>query len=106
MNPLRRGGIVALRRKTAKMCETLGYGEEGRTKTKKSNRDIDLLPPTMEALIDRVLPVNMGSREPPYGGLCGSGRLGVADRVGLFCFSADGQVVIPGHVVLGLFEEP
>jgi hypothetical protein len=54
---------------------------------------------------NRVLPVNMGSRKPPYGGLSGSGRLRVADRVGLLCFSADGQVVIPGHVVLGLFEE-
>jgi integrase len=44
---------VHLERKTAKICETLVYGEEGRTKTKKSNRDIDLLPPVMEALIDQ-----------------------------------------------------
>ena len=44
---------VHLDRKTAKICETLVYGEEGRTKTKKSNRDIDLLPPAMEALIDQ-----------------------------------------------------
>jgi integrase len=43
---------VHLDRKTAKICETLVYGEEGRTKTKKSNRDIDLLPPVIEALID------------------------------------------------------
>ena len=44
---------VHLDRKTAKICETLVYGEEGRTKTKKSNRDIDLLPPVIEALIDQ-----------------------------------------------------
>jgi integrase len=44
---------VHLDRKTAKICETLVYGEEGRTKTKKSNRDIDVLPPAIEALIDQ-----------------------------------------------------
>lgn len=44
---------VHLDRKTAKICETLVYGEEGRTKTKKSNRDIDLLAPVIEALIDQ-----------------------------------------------------
>jgi integrase len=44
---------VHLDRKTAKICETLVYGEEGRTKTKKSNRDIDVLPPAMEALVDQ-----------------------------------------------------
>jgi integrase len=44
---------VHLDRKTAKICETLVYGEEGRTKTKKSNRNIDLLPPAMEALMDQ-----------------------------------------------------
>jgi integrase len=42
---------VHLDRNTAKICETLVYGVEGRTKTKKSNRDIDLLPPVMDALI-------------------------------------------------------
>ena len=59
-----------------------------------------------KSTVNCVLPVNMGSLEPPYGGLSGSGRLRVADRVGLLCFRAHGQVVIPGHVVLGLFEEP
>ena len=44
---------VHLDRKTARICETLVYGEEGRTKTRKSNRDIDLLPPAIEALIDQ-----------------------------------------------------
>ena len=44
---------IHLDRKTARICETLVYGEEGRTKTKKSNRDIDLLPPAIEALIDQ-----------------------------------------------------
>ena len=41
---------VDMVRKTARICETLVYGEEGRPKTKKSNRDIDLLPPVIEAL--------------------------------------------------------
>ena len=41
---------VHLDRKTARICETLVYGVEGRPKTKKSNRDIDLLPPVVEAL--------------------------------------------------------
>jgi len=44
---------VHLDRKTARICETLVYGKEGRTKTRKSNRDIDLLPPAIEALIDQ-----------------------------------------------------
>jgi integrase len=44
---------VHLDRETAKICETLVYGEEGRTKTRKSNRDIDLLPPAVEALTDQ-----------------------------------------------------
>ena len=33
---------VHLDRKTAKICETLVYGEEGRTKTRKSKRNIIL----------------------------------------------------------------
>jgi integrase len=41
---------VNLERKTARISETLVYGVEGRPKTKKSNRDIDLLPPVVEAL--------------------------------------------------------
>jgi integrase len=41
---------VDLDRKTARICETLVYGVEGSPKTKKSNRDIDLLPPVIEAL--------------------------------------------------------
>jgi integrase len=41
---------VDLVRKTARICETLVYGVEGRPKTRKSNRDIDLLPPVLEAL--------------------------------------------------------
>jgi integrase len=41
---------VDLERGTARICETLVYGVEGRPKTKKSNRDIDLLPPVMDAL--------------------------------------------------------
>jgi integrase len=44
---------VHLDRETARVCETLVYGEEGRTKTRKSNRDIDLLPPAIEALTDQ-----------------------------------------------------
>lgn len=35
---------------TARICETLVYSIEGRPKTRKSNRDIDLLPPVLEAL--------------------------------------------------------
>jgi hypothetical protein len=31
---------VHVERKTAKICETLVYGEEGRTKTRKSKRNI------------------------------------------------------------------
>jgi len=41
---------VHLDRKTARICETLVYGVEGRTKARKSNRDIDLLPPVTDAL--------------------------------------------------------
>jgi integrase len=52
---------VHLDRKTARICETLVYGEEGRTKTKKSNRDIDLLPPAREALIDQGQPAHKKS---------------------------------------------
>ena len=37
---------VDLIRKAARIFETLVYGEEGRPKTKKSNRHIDLLPPS------------------------------------------------------------
>jgi integrase len=44
---------VDLKRMTARICETLVYGVEGRPKTKKSNRDIDLLPPVVEALKDQ-----------------------------------------------------
>jgi len=44
---------VHLDRRTARISETLVYGVEGRTKTKKSNRDIDLLPPVMDALISQ-----------------------------------------------------
>ncbi|MBN1850969.1 MAG: site-specific integrase [Deltaproteobacteria bacterium] len=54
---------VHLDRKTARICETLVYGEEGRTKTKKSNRDIDLLPPAIEALIDQG---NQTHKKPDY----------------------------------------
>ena len=43
---------VHLDRRTARICETLVYGVEGRTKTRKSNRDIDLLPPVMDALME------------------------------------------------------
>jgi len=45
---------ISLERKTARICEALVYGEEGRTKTRKSNRDIDLLPPVIEALIEQA----------------------------------------------------
>ena len=44
---------VDLVRKTARICETLVYGVEGRPKTRKSNRDIDLLPPVIEALVSQ-----------------------------------------------------
>ena len=53
---------IFLDRGIAKICETLVYGEEGRPKTKKSNRDIDLLPPVIEALKRQTLktPGNTG----------------------------------------------
>lgn len=41
---------VDLERGTVRICETLVYGVEGRPKTKKSNREIDLLPPVINAL--------------------------------------------------------
>jgi integrase len=41
---------VKLERGIARICETLVYGVEGRPKTKKSNREIDLLPPVIDAL--------------------------------------------------------
>ena len=41
---------ISLDRKTARICETLVYGKEGKPKTRKSNRDIDLLPPFVAAL--------------------------------------------------------
>jgi integrase len=41
---------VDLERRIIRICETLVYGVEGRPKTKKSNRDIDILPPVAEAL--------------------------------------------------------
>jgi integrase len=44
---------VDLDRRMARICETLVYGVEGRPKTKKSVRDIDLLPPVVEALKDQ-----------------------------------------------------
>jgi integrase len=44
---------VELDRGIIHICETLVYGIEGRPKTKKSNRDIDLLPPVVEALEDQ-----------------------------------------------------
>jgi integrase len=44
---------VELDRGIIHICETLVYGVEGRPKTKKSNRDIDLLPPVVEALEDQ-----------------------------------------------------
>ena len=44
---------VFIERKTARICKTLVYGIEGTPKTKKSNRDIDLLPPVIEALTEQ-----------------------------------------------------
>ena len=44
---------INLDRKTARICKTLVYGIEGTPKTKKSNRDIDLLPPAVEALTEQ-----------------------------------------------------
>lgn len=44
---------VDLGRKVIRIRETLVYGVEGRPKTKKSVRDIDLLPPVVEALRDQ-----------------------------------------------------
>jgi len=41
---------VDLERGTVRIWETLVYGVEGRPKTKKSNREIDLLPPVIDAL--------------------------------------------------------
>jgi integrase len=41
---------VDLGRRIVRICETLVYGVEGRPKTKKSNREIDLLPPVVDAL--------------------------------------------------------
>lgn len=45
---------VFIERKTARICKTLVYGIEGTPKTKKSNRDIDLLPPVIGALINQI----------------------------------------------------
>ena len=45
---------VHLERKSATICETFAYGENGRPKTKKSNREIDLLPPVIDALTDQL----------------------------------------------------
>lgn len=53
---------VDLDRKTARICETLVYGVEGRPKTKKSNRDIDLLPPVVEPL-ENQKPITLGKSE-------------------------------------------
>jgi integrase len=44
---------VDLARRVAHIRETLVYGVEGRPKTKKSVRDVDLLPPVIEALRDQ-----------------------------------------------------
>ena len=44
---------VYLEREIIHICETLVYGVEGRPKTKKSTRDIDLLLPVIEALEDQ-----------------------------------------------------
>ncbi len=44
---------VDLDRRMARICETLVYGVEGRPKTKKSVRDIDLLPPVVKVLGDQ-----------------------------------------------------
>jgi len=44
---------VYLERGIIHICETLVYGVEGRPKTKKSTRDIDLLLPVIEALEDQ-----------------------------------------------------
>ena len=44
---------IFIERKTARICSTLVYGIEGTPKTKKSNRDIDLLPPVIEALTEQ-----------------------------------------------------
>jgi integrase len=41
---------VVLDRGIARICETLVYGVEGRPKTKKSNRDVELLIPVIDAL--------------------------------------------------------
>ncbi|MFC1840501.1 tyrosine-type recombinase/integrase [Thermodesulfobacteriota bacterium] len=43
---------VHLDRKTATICETLVYGDKEKPKSKKSNREIDLLPPVIDALTD------------------------------------------------------
>jgi integrase len=53
---------VDLDRETARICETLVYGAEGRPKTKKSNRYIDLLPPVIEALKSQKQMTNGKSR--------------------------------------------
>lgn len=54
---LRFGEMAALKKKNVdlergivRICETLVYGVEGKPKTKKSNREIDLLPPVVDAL--------------------------------------------------------
>lgn len=54
---MRFGEMVALKKKNVdlergivRICETLVYGVQGKPKTMKSNREIDLLPPVIDAL--------------------------------------------------------
>jgi integrase len=54
---MRFGEMAALKKKNVnldrgivRICETLVYGVQGRPKTMKSNREIDLLPPVIDAL--------------------------------------------------------
>jgi integrase len=69
---------VNLERCTVRICETLVYGVEGRPKTKKSNREIDLLPPVVDALTQEI---RAGDRKSRYVFLNRSGKSLTPDHV-------------------------
>jgi len=69
---------VDLQRRTVRICETLVYGVEGRPKTKKSNREIGLLPPVVDALTQQIRAMD---RKSPYVFLDRSGRPMTPDHV-------------------------
>ena len=70
---------VALGRGIIRICETLVYGVEGRPKTKKSNRDIDILPPVAEALEKQIAKTDGESLETRS---CAQGNMGTSSQNG------------------------